>query len=69
MLSFDRNDASFTALTLAARKRRGGLSESDIPQPDLLQGAEPFDDPFAGGVFLSSPEKAIASSTVISSTS
>ena len=40
------------ALTLAARKRRGGLSESDIPQPDLLQGAEPFDDPFAGGVFL-----------------
>ena len=23
-----------------------------LPQPDLLQGAEPFDDPFAGGVFL-----------------
>ena len=40
------------ALALAARERRGGLSESDIPQPDLLQGAEPFDDPFAGGVFL-----------------
>ena len=40
------------ALALAARKRRGGLSEPDIPQPDLLQRTEPLDDPFAGGVFL-----------------
>lgn len=69
VLSFDRNEASLYALALAARERRGGLSESDIPQPDLLQGRSRSMIRLQVAFFLSSPKKAIASSTVISSMS